>query len=165
MKTFKIFIQILLVVILISLLMIVFASKSQAQSDRKINRLSQETGLYVRSVLHNTTDGIYNETELSCKEELVTHFINKRHFIAHTQSYIYDLEIKKRRVGQYKSWLGLAQDGRYFLITPFTVQSTEDNSYGHAVIIQPVSAQYVLMFDLPTVTISNFGNYILINPK
>lgn len=148
MKTFKVFIQVLLVVILLSLLLTVFAS---AQSDRKINRNSQETGLYIRATFGDKIDEVYNEKQLYCEEALVTHFINNRHFIAHTSKFQLDIDVKDRKVGKYNSWVGKDRDNdNYYFITPFTT-----GGVGYGVIIQPVTKKLVFRYDEPVITIAN----------
>lgn len=145
----KLNIRILLVIIALSLLATVFA---QAQSDRRINRLSQETGLYIRIAVADTLlpGGNYSEAVVYCEEELVTHFINNRHFIAHSSKFQFDLDVKKRKVGGYNSWVTKDRDkDEWYFITPFKLGE------GFGVIIQPISKSHQPMYDRPIVTIAN----------
>lgn len=145
----KTFIRIVLLIIILSFMAIVFAT---AQSDAKINRLAKETGLYIRTILADTSAGFRTETEIFCGEDLVTHFINKRHFIAHTSKFILDLEVKKRKVGKYNSWVAVDEQGGYYFITPFIVDGA-----GYGVFIQPVNKDLGRRYDLPIITIANFN--------
>ena len=99
----------------------------------------------------DTVSGFHNETDIFCGEELVTHFINKRHFIVHTSKYFLDLEVKKRKVGKYNSWLAVDDQNRYFFITPFKA-----DELGYGVFIQPVNKELGRLYDLPIITIANF---------
>ena len=139
-------------VILVLTAVIIFLSHvAHSQSDRKINRNSKESGLYVRINLVNTVDGVYNSTEVYCGEELVTHFINHRHFIAHTSKFELDLDVKDRKVGEYNSWIAKDRDKEnYYFITPFKVGT---DAYG--VIIQPCMKNLSLRYDEPVITIAN----------
>ena len=125
---------------------------SYSQSDSKINRLAKETGLYIKTILADTSAGFHTETEIFCGEDLVTHFINKRHFIAHTSKFILDLEVKKRKVGKYNSWVAVDEQGGYYFITPFMVDGA-----GYGVFIQPVNKDLGRRYDLPIITIANFN--------
>jgi hypothetical protein len=148
MKTTRIFKFIAILV-----LSVLSFSNSYSQSDAKINRLAKETGLYIKTVLPDSTNGFYSETEIFCGEDLVTHFINKRHFIVHTSKFELDLDVKKRKIGNYHSWLAVDKDGRRYFITPFT---DGQKVPGYGVFIQPIDQNYSPVYDLPVITIANF---------
>lgn len=126
---------------------------TQAQSDRKINRLAVEAGKYVRISVSDDLfdDGDYESEEVSCGEELVTHFINKRHFIAHSSKFKFDLDVKKRDFDDYGSWLAVDRDNKdkYYVITPFGYGD------GVGVIIQPVTKSFYVRHDEPIIAIAN----------
>lgn len=112
----------------------------------------QESGLYIRATMADKVAGIYNEQTIYCEEELVTHFVNKRNFIAKSSKFELRLKVVHRNIGEYKSWLALDTANRYFFITPFRF---EKNGFG--VIIQPVDKRYNRLYDLPVITIANFN--------
>lgn len=139
--------------ILMLTLLLGVALSSSAQSDRKINRNSQETGLYIRASLSDSVAGVRFDRQIYCEETLITHFINNRHFIAHSYKFELDLAVVHRNIGEYKSWLAFDEKtGRYFFITPFRFEKD-----GFGVIIQPVDKKYNRLYDLPVITIANFN--------
>lgn len=124
-----------------------------SQSDRKINRNSKESGLYIRASLPDSVAGSTFDRTIFCEETLVTHFVNKRHFIAHSYKFELDLTVVHRNIGEYKSWLAFDEKAeRYFFITPFRFEKD-----GFGVIIQPVDKKYNRLYDLPVITIANFN--------
>lgn len=151
MKTYFKFLKILIVTLLFLFFMTLLAT---AQSDNRINRLSKETGLFVKTAMTDKEGNVYNEQIIFCGVELVTHFINKRHFIAHTSKFELDLDVKKRKIGNYNSWLAVDKDGRRYFITPFT---DGQKVPGYGVFIQPIDKNYSPVYDLPVITIANFN--------
>ena len=112
----------------------------------------QESGLYIRATMTDKVSGIYNEQTIYCDEDLVTHFVNKRNFIAKSSKFELVLKVVHRNIGEYKSWLALDTANRYFFITPFRFERD-----GYGVIIQPVDKRYNRLYDLPVITIANFN--------
>lgn len=140
--------------IIIALVLILSTIALNAQSDRKINRLAQEAGKYVRIT---TIDDMFEDEEyeiepIYCGEELVTYFINKRHFIVHSAKFQLDLDVKKRNFDGYHSLLTTERDdsNSYYVVTPF---GYGDGGYG--VIIMPVTKSLNPRFDAPVITIAN----------
>lgn len=138
----------------LTLLLLLVTLTVTAQSDRKINRLSKENSLYARIAMSDTTGGLYTEQQLFCGEMLITHFVNKRHFIAHSDKFTLDIDIKKTKLGENNSWVGVDQEGRWYYLTPFTDGAKTAPGFG--VIIQPVSEKLQREYDLPVIIIANF---------
>jgi hypothetical protein len=139
-----------LIKFILILVLSVPVSQTFSQSDSRINRLAQEVGMTVRVALYDSPD-ITTEREIFCGEDLVTHFINKRHFIAHSSYFVLDLEVIDRKIGKYNSWLAVDENKNYFFITPFGVDNGRGGK-GYGVFVQPVDKKLNKLYDRPVIT-------------
>ncbi len=132
------------------LLILVLAAPVLAQSDRKIEKNSRESYMYVKIVL-NDSEMFHVEHKISCNQERLKIFVNKRNILIHGFAIDFDIKIVKRNVGKYNSWVGKDGD-QYYFITPFLVK---DVPGGSGVMIQPVDETLNRQYDVPAYIFSN----------
>jgi hypothetical protein len=124
---------------LVTILLLTTLLPLKAQQMTKAN-------LYVKVELHNE---VYEPEIVSCGTSEVAFHISKRKVIIIAKQVTLDLKVKKKRIGDYKSWKAIDKDKQYYYITPFQ----EDQIFG--LYIQPISKNFDKMYDRPVVIVSN----------
>lgn len=131
-------------------LFLILSSISYGQSI-EIDKELTSTGVFIRTVMFDDTFG--REVVLFCDLDAVDFLITKKKIIIHSSQFTLDIDIKKRKVGQYNSWVGLDRiSGKFFFITSFRV-----NTGGYGMFIQPIHEDLTADFTTPQITIANFN--------